>query len=1106
MMLFDKYQYSEEGIKKRGYSQHCIAENEEGTRFWIKWILGVGENDTKRKMLSDRLRSLQGAKHPCLPDIIVYNFDPKQDAYAIVYKYLEDIESLENKVKNINIQDIMSGLIDLADCLNSLLSKNKITHGDIHPDNIFVDKNGQFFLIDFQLFEITRTLSQDKNIEIFAKDFAAPEKLDRLAGSGFPYQADIYSLGKIIDWIFRERKEEIPEEQNMELQRLLSEKPTDRPKWQEVIEFLKKFPVLSETKNIFIDISRVQPIPELLSKFNSVTPVFDIARTKPDNNRYSYFVNVVINNIVLECFWIETECRLLINKVDYENKYIEQKNRDGEKLPYKINLTENYATNDLTPYFRKWFSKKQNQHSLREQGKDIKKGLRFYRELLDKELEVIAQNSLRLRYSHWEKDDNGDLVFHVNDDVKNSDRSFLLKHIEDGNAVNSDGIEYIILATADRKQNKDKVQFAGKPYEYEECRDDKDNKTSYLFKIKDCELKEKDKVNMPKSGYIFESTTQKDEEKRRQIDAITKAEKNDAQNPKLIYALFTPDKLPQTEFPNYDPLDHVYQKDKNGMELKYSENQNKAIRNAISKSPLSIIQGPPGTGKTTVITEIVFQILAKEPQAKILITSQTNNAVDQVLENLIKNEIAILRLNAITAFNIKEEIREHTLNKKLEHWKLQVKETAKKNFENIQDDSIIPDKLKKDFENRLKKQNGLKDLKTYVEKKSAEKENELYLPLDEAFKINYLKIYQLHRDWINIVSSIDEDSEINKKLIDSIRVIGATCNHIAAKKYSKWDFKFDYVIMDEAGKATTAESLVPIIMGSNLIFVGDHRQLRPMLTSTRAVEKWLREKFKKEADDLEDWDDYFNRPSLFEEVITKIDQNYKSQLTECRRLPSEQVKLTSKHFYESEGDEPIEPVSRENSSEHNLPLAINSSVFFIDIGSNNKNEKDKDKSSYNKESAKIIVEILKRINKYEAIKNYSLGIIACYKAQSRLLKKETDKIRGHGDLTSVFKWQKPENKFLVSVVDRFQGLECDIIILDLVKSGAGLDLGFMEVPNRINVALSRNKRLLVIVGDYHGIINARTRKEGKKAALQHYLENIKPEWIIPAERVQGLFR
>jgi len=1060
MLLFDKYQYNESEIKKRGYSWHCLAKNEAGTRFWVKWILGIERNDIKLKLLRDKLRSLQGAKHLCLPDIIKYDFDTEQKAYAIVYEYLEDIESLENKVKHLNNQNVMSGLIDLADCLYSLHSNYMITHGDIHPGNIFVDKNGQFFLIDFQLAEITRTLSQESSLEIFARKFAAPEKFDRLVKSGFPYQADIYSFGKIIDWIFHERQEEIPEEQSRELQRLLAEKPNDRLRWQEAIEFLKKFPVLSETRNIRIDYEYFVDKYSISTVINSATPVFDISPEKPDKSRFSYLLRIVISNIVLNCVWINTENKLLVRKIDNDKKLIEQTIRDGEKFPFKVKFTEDHSNFDFTPCFKKWFAKKQSQRSLRLQGRYIKSELQFYRELLEKELEIITKNALCLRYNELKKTDDGDLIFYVKKHEKNSDLSFLLSHIEDGNAVNSDGVEYTIQANADRKQNKDYVRLAGKPYDYEERRD-KDNTIFHLFKIKDYELKGNDIQKMPPKGYIFENTMQKEEEKRRQLDAITKAEKNEVQNQKLIYVLFTPDKLPPTEFPSYESLGHIYQKDKNGKEFIYSNNQNKAIRNAISKSPLSIIQGPPGTGKTTVITEIVFQILAKEPGAKILITSQTNNAVDQVLENLLKNNIAILRLNAVTAFNIKEEIREHTLGKKLDHWKLQVTKTAEENFKKI----------------------------------------------DKAFEANYSKLYELHRDWINIVSSFNEDSEINKKLIGSIRVIGATCNHIAAKKYNKWDFKFDYVIMDEAGKATTSESLVPIIMGNNLIFVGDHRQLRPMLTTTRVVEEWLREKFSKEAYDLEDWDDYLDRPSLFEQVITKIDPNYKSQLTECRRLPTEQVVLTSKYFYESEGDEPIEPVPRDISEEHNLPLTINSPLFFIDIGSNYKNEKNKDRSSFNKKSAEIVIEILKCLNKYEAVKKYSFGVIACYTAQSRLLKKKTDRLRGRGELASVCKWQSHEEKFRVSVVDRFQGLERDIIILDLVKSGVGLDLGFMEVPNRINVALSRNKRLLFIVGDYKGIVQAKTRiLKREKAALQHYLEGIKPEWIIPVEEIQGLFK
>jgi superfamily I DNA and/or RNA helicase len=299
-------------------------------------------------------------------------------------------------------------------------------------------------------------------------------------------------------------------------------------------------------------------------------------------------------------------------------------------------------------------------------------------------------------------------------------------------------------------------------------------------------------------------------------------------------------------------------------------------------------------------------------------------------------------------------------------------------------------------------------------------------------------------------------------------------------------------------------------MGKNLIFVGDHRQLKPMLTSTREVESWLREKFKKEADELENWEDYFNRPSLFEQIITNVEDDYKAQLTKCRRSSTEQVKLTSKCFYAPEGDEAIEPVNRPIEDEHNLALAIDSSIFFIDIGSHYKNETDseKNKSSLNKVSAEIIPNILEELNKFEKVKEYSFGVITGYTAQCRELKRQLNKKIQKVGLKNIRSWNKQEEKLSVSVVDRFQGLERDIIIVDLVKSGAGLHLGFLEVPNRINVALSRQKKLLIIVGDYHGIVNAKTTKRlnHEKAALQKYLEAIKPNWIVKAEQLKQLFK
>ncbi|MCK6601602.1 MAG: AAA domain-containing protein [Bacteroidetes bacterium] len=1110
-MLFEKYQYNSRDIVKRGYSQNCIASDENGQQFWVKWILGIEKNETKAKILSDKLRHLQKARHSALPPIIEYGFDNEISAYAIVYEFLEDARPFETSFWEFNTQTALSGLIDLADCLQELHAKFKINHGDVHPGNILIDKNGQFYLIDFGLADITKTLSQEKNLEIFASSFAAPEKLNKLHAGGFPYQSDIYSLGKVLEWFFNEKQETIPEEYNLILQKLLSNTPADRPQWQDVLSFLRKLANASQTESVWVSF-RAGHENEIIELLQNNTPIFDLA-PKPGLN---FLADVILGSFICEgVLWIKDEKKLLFNGINYlssiDSKIAERKIREGKKLPFKFNYTYEYPQNkaDLTSYFQKWSELKAKDISLRENRRAVRDELGFYSELLKEELKVIANKSLRLQYSSFKV--NGDeIVFQIKENDKCSSVGFLQKHIEDGNDVNSDGFEYVIAATGDRKQSKETVEFAGKPYEYFS----KDK----LFKIKDCERLKKE--NIPVTGYIFENTAKKEEEKNRQLEAIKKVDKHEVQNPDLIYYLFKPNELPPS-FSDYTPLENVWQKDEKNIAFQYSDNQTKAIRNALNKTPLSIIQGPPGTGKTTVITEIVFQILSAKPEAKILITSQTNNAVDQVLENLLKNGIPILRLSGITAPRV-PVIRKHTLDRKLEGWKQQVRETAERNFKNYINSfkqnlqkgnpfastifeilNEVKDwkKAKEKIEQIVSRIQNLKELHNLPKTKS-----ESIHCIDNVLKTNigeFVKRQDLHRDWIVTINSLDEKSALNQKLVDSIRVIGATCNHIAAKKYNKYHFEFDYVIMDESGKATTAEALVPIITGKNLIFVGDHRQLRPMLTATREVESWLREKFKKEADELENWDDYFNRPSLFEQVITQIEPDYKAQLTECRRSSEQQVLLTSKCFYEPEGDEPIIPVKRDISKEHNLPLAINSSILFIDIGSHTKNEKDNNNSSFNKLSAELIAEILEHLNKYPKVKEYSFGVITGYTAQFRELKKKIDKKKYQNRINNIWKWNKSEDKLTVSVVDRFQGLERDIVIVDLVKSGAGLNLGFLEVPNRINVALSRQKKLLIIVGDYHGLVNAPTKRlNGKKAALQLYLEYLKPEWVVKAEFIK----
>ena len=1047
-MLFDKYQYIDENVSKRGYSQTCVVRNVQGNSFFAKWILGLQKGSVESMILRDNLRHLQKAAHPLLPKIIDHGYDEDSNAYAIVYQYIE-ATALDDGIRGLKYDEVVMGLSEVADCLSYLQANGNITHGNLTPANIVLDNRHNFYLIDFGLSDIIGSLTQDQKLLDYAA-FVAPEKFTDK--KYFPYQSDIYSFGKILEWTIEKYKDSLPKE-NLKwyydssfYNKILAKEPAERPLWKDVVEFMKQIRTSSETKYIYTDYTQLGNSDDILERLNSSIPEFDVSPTEGQE----LLVRIHSEKYSFKALWKNNDCLVIIGIEDKNDSYVPSR---IDRLDFKVIFTTDHPTSaEISKYFYRWYQRKKRETKLLKRNREaIKDRLGFYKELVDKEIEVIQSHSLKLQYSSIEVVGN-EVHFILKENEKCTSRAGILKHIDDGNDVNADSVRYIVSANGN--VGKESVLFVGTPMKLKQIGGkDKDEKQN-CFIIKDVEHFDKDK--MPISGFIKEDDEIKIEEKRRQKDAIDKVLRNDVQNVDLIYYLFSPDKLQgdRIDYRKYNI--NVQQK---GIK-EYSYNQTKAIVNALQRTPLSVIQGPPGTGKTTVITEIVFQLLAQKPDSKILITSQTNNAVDQVLENLLKNDISILRLSGLSEPRI-EAIKKHTLNKKLSGWKDLTRKKAIANF------------------------------------KANESQYESRADFEQ------LKI--LHEDWLSTLAGLKDESAINQRLVDSIRVIGATCNHIASKKYSKFNFEFDYVIMDESGKATVAESLVPIIMGNNLIFVGDHRQLRPMLTADKEVEKWLRKKFNINPEDYDGFDEYYNRPSLFEDVITVIDENFKTQLTECRRSSEEQVRLTSKCFYEPEGDVPIEYVGRPQVNEHNLPLTIEGSVFMIDIGSEYENEVGDGKSSFNRVSEKVVGELLNYLDKYDKIKEYSVGVITGYSAQYRKLFSQTKKMA----LKNIPKWKVPrdEDKFTVSVIDRFQGLERDIVVVDLVKSGVNLKLGFLETPNRINVALSRQKRLLIIVGDYNGIINAKPmRCQEEKCALQNYLKMIREECVIKSEDLKTLFK
>lgn len=1098
-MILDKYQvaYNEE-IHALSHSLQAIVDDATGKRFFAKWIKGIRKDSTPGKILLNKLRHHKKAANKCLPQLFDYDWDATHQAYCIIYELI-DAKSLEDCLSQLSPIYFFKGMEQIASSLSQINQNYDLTHGDINPANVLVDEDLNFHLLNLGISDIVHTLSEESNIDMLAAGFAAPEKTNKSISSGsFPFQSDIYSIGKVVEWFFKQKEIEVTEDIAAFIGCCCAT-PEQRYRYFDLLSALKKINLSVSFYNadtVYISQASSQFIKELNDSEH--LPVFNVSPKKGGN----ILMNIATKSLIVHCMWLVDERKMhVINQkrvAENTSKY-EVTNRYGVKLglPIKFDSAISLKSSDqfdLGPELAKLANSNEKDTSYLSGKRSIKKELSFYKDLLNKEIEILNRNHFKLNYSSYQVIDDHELHLTINNNEKYSSNADIASHIDRATPPQPEEFQYNLSPKADLKQVKRPVSISGTVYDF-----DPKNR---ILKIKDIERLEKGSIF--NNGFLFEDISKELQEKTRQLDALKKVENNEVQNRDLIHYLFNPSEL-KGSFLNVDVLDTVCQTDADGKPFSYSHNQQRAIINALHREPLTVIQGPPGTGKTTVITEIVLQILSSKPDAKILITSQTNDAVDNVLDNLLTKEVPFVRLSGVNP--PKQSLRKHTLEKKIDGWKTKVRNKTKTKIKLLQEEfnagllqeDLFIGKIFSISQQDTTWEKRKTEIEQFISRLPKYKELQKHLSSQDEFIValqainnydleSYMKETELLKGWLDAISSIDDRSIFNQKLIDTIRVIGATTSHIAAKKYKDYNFSFDYVIMDESGKAKVSEALIPIVMTGKLVFVGDHRQLRPMLTSNREVEKWLRSKYTEEGYEYDSWEDYIDKPSLFEQVIEVIDDDFKSQLDVCRRSSAEQIKLTSECFYEPYGDEAIRSEERPQVAEHNLELNIEGTVFFIDIGSEYKSRKEGGGSSFNDQSAEVVKEILSYLDDQERVKGYSVGVITPYKAQVKRINRKLPKLKNMSKGAGL----------IISVVDKFQGLEKDIVIVDLVRSGEKT-LGFLSKDNRINVAFSRQKKLLIIVGDYNGLMNAakpgKQVDESKPTGLQLYLRSL-PERAI----------
>lgn len=962
-----------------------ICKNEDGDSYIIKWL---NVEPFLFSFLDGQLQIVSNCSIKEVAKCIDFGECRDKGKYAVVYPSLQ-----VQPIRRTDINESLSIILGIA----KFISSAPFPHGNLCPENIEYDSDSK---------ELTILNYGFSNIIQPSPEFTCPE------GDRAKKLADIYSLGKLICW-FAEGIDSAPEELVQLGTQMTSEARMSRPSISDVIEVLERLNKI-ET-GAFVQVFINENVPVTIEDLNSETVSFFVGKVfLVFTEQYAINARYYNRVITLESICID---ETLVSYRKYASLF-----------PSGIQFHSGQGNTDLTGIFDEFRAKSKSQS---EEKKSSRDELSLYSEVIEKELQYIDKNALSCQYDGIRRVGR-DMVMTVH--VSQDKMSAVSSHVEHSNEDPTLRYDYLV------NRNKKQIRFSGKPYgELKYVGEGR-----YDLSFKDCsgEFQE-----LPSRGKLDEDTSLLKIEQNRKKTALAQVRDMRVKNPALIHYLFAPQELRPISIPLEEYSFVPEQKDKNGNTYKYKGRQLEAIVKAINCKPLSIIQGPPGTGKTTVITEIVFQLLKKQPNCRILLTSQTNSAVDQVLDKIIANKIPALRLAADESRIEFDNVRGSTLLNKFSSWQDGVRDSVSKLIESSKGD---------------------RSLKEFYEK------------------------------WRADVASFNQDGPVAKQFLKSVSVIGATCSHIAASKYKDFGFTFDYVIMDESGKATTAEALVPINMAQNLILVGDHRQLRPMLSTTPDVINWLKQQ--RTLGEYEDCvDDYYTPDSLFQQVIAKIDSSYSTQLTECRRMSQKQTELTSKCFYENEGDRPLEFVERPNADEQHFNM-FDKSVVFVDIGDSYSSQKDRG-SSYNTESIKAITKILRWLNDDPVSKEYTYGVITAYKAQHKRLWKAVEQLKSSGQISNICSVDTSIDKFCVSIFDKFQGLERDVMIVDLVQSGPNMSMGFMEVPNRINVALSRQKKLLIIVGDYKNWAAARPRRNGRRTCLQCYLDQIE-DCIIPVPEVK----
>jgi ATP-dependent RNA/DNA helicase IGHMBP2 len=415
--------------------------------------------------------------------------------------------------------------------------------------------------------------------------------------------------------------------------------------------------------------------------------------------------------------------------------------------------------------------------------------------------------------------------------------------------------------------------------------------------------------------------------------------------------------------------------------------QEKAVNQVLCAKEVAVVHGPPGTGKTTTLVEAVYETLHRENQ--VMVSAQSNTAVDWIAEKLVDRGIPVLRIGNPTrvndkmlAFTYERRFEAHSDYPEL--WQIR--------------------KIIREMTGRLRK-SGREDRE------------------------------RLHNQLTKLrVRATGLEIRIDTELFTEARVIACTLVGAASRVLERK--RFSSLFIDEAAQAIEAACWIAISRADRVILAGDHCQLPPTIKCIEAARGGLGR-------------------TLLEKVVLHKPETV-SLLKIQYRMHEDIMRFPSRWFYHDELEAAPEVKYRGI-------LDFDTPASWIDTSELDLQEKAVAEGTgrLNTGEAELLVRELKNYMERIGIRrileeHIDFGVISPYRAQvhylRHLLKKEP--------------FFRPCRRLItVHTVDGFQGQERDVIMISLVRANEKGQIGFLRDLRRMNVAITRARMKLLILGE-----------------------------------------